>query len=125
MRDIYLHRAASGERLAGPLKRARTAWERMVGLLGTDALAPGRGMVIEECWAVHTFFMKYPIDIVFADRALRVTALRRALPPWRMAASLRAASVIELGAGTLEGLDLAVGETLEFRPQPAEIEPSP
>jgi uncharacterized membrane protein (UPF0127 family) len=115
MKTVNLHRAGSGERIAGPLWLAQSSWERMKGLLGRKELSPGRGMVIRGCYSVHTFFMKFPLDLVFTDRSLRVLKTRRGVRPFRMAFSLWADTVIELGPGSFERSPIRVGEILELR----------
>jgi uncharacterized membrane protein (UPF0127 family) len=116
MKTVTLHRTGTGDCIAGPLEVAQTEWQRMVGLLGRDDLPRGRGMVLEDCFAIHTFFMRFAIDVIYVDRAMRVRKVIQGLKPWRMSASLGAAAVIELGAGTLDGSDVATGDALELRP---------
>ena len=65
-------------------KVARTFPERARGLIGTKELAPGEGLLIEKCNAIHTFFMKYPIDATFLDRDGRVVKVVRRIRPWRL-----------------------------------------
>ena len=89
--------------------------ERMRGLLGKEALAPGDALVISPCSAVHTFGMRYPIDVVFYDRSNRAVAAVPNLRPYRLTRWYpRAKGVIELPAGTLESKPLDTGDLLEF-----------
>jgi uncharacterized membrane protein (UPF0127 family) len=69
-------------------------------------------MIIAPSNAVHTFFMKFPIDLAFVGRDGRVRKVREVVRPWRMAAALRAYAVIELPAGVLRSTDTVVGDTL-------------
>jgi uncharacterized membrane protein (UPF0127 family) len=76
-------------------------------------LPAGSGIWISPCSGIHTFFMRFSIDVVFLDRGQRVVRVCPALRPWRMVPLVRGArSVLELPAGTLEGLSLARGEQL-------------
>ena len=61
---------------------ARTFAERARGLIGRPRPAKGEGMLIEKCNAIHTFFMKYPIDATFLDRDGNVVKSVRGIPPW-------------------------------------------
>ena len=61
---------------------ARTFAERARGLIGTKDLAPGEGMLIEKCNAIHTFFMSFAIDAAFLDSEGRVVKTVRGIPPW-------------------------------------------
>ena len=62
---------------------ARTFCERARGLIGTRHLAPDEGMLILKCNAIHTFFMRFPIDATFFDRHDRVVKVVRNIRPWR------------------------------------------
>lgn len=87
---------------------------RRKGLLGRDALAPGQGLWIVPCEAVHTFAMRFAIDLVYLDRKRRVLKVRHSVPPGRISACLRAHSVIELPAGTVRQAHVNPGDLLEF-----------
>jgi uncharacterized membrane protein (UPF0127 family) len=69
-------------------------------------------MVIAPSNAVHTFWMRFPIDILFVRRNGVVSKVRRNVPPWRAVAALWAYAVIELPAGTLGVDDARVGDVL-------------
>lgn len=76
-------------------------------------LAPGEGMWIAPCNGIHTFFMRFPIDVVFLDRGQRVVRVYPALRSWRLIPLvLGARSVVELPGGTLEQLALPRGEQM-------------
>ena len=63
-------------------KVARTFRERARGLIGTKTLAPGEGLLIEKCNAIHTFFMSFPIDAYFLDDGNRVIKTVKMIRPW-------------------------------------------
>ncbi|MGC8881606.1 MAG: DUF192 domain-containing protein [Bryobacteraceae bacterium] len=97
--------------------RAETAGDsgsRRRGLLGRTSLDEGEGLWIVPCEAVHCFFMKFTIDVVFLDRAKRVVKVRPSLRPWRISGSLRAHSVLELPEGTIRATGTRPGDELEF-----------
>ena len=75
-----------------------TRRERMRGLLDADGLSPRHGMLFERCRAVHTFGMRFPIDVVFLDRDLRVVDVRRLVPGRLTRPRLRARHVLECPA---------------------------
>lgn len=91
---------------------ARGFFARLVGLLGQRSLAPGHALLITPCNNVHTFFMRFAIDVVFIDREGAVLAIMPHLAPWRMAAALRAHACLELAAGGAVLYQLAVGQRL-------------
>lgn len=79
---------------------ARTFYERTKGLIGRRDLAVGRGLLIERCNAIHTFFMKFAIDATFLDRNNRVVKVVRNIRPWRLLVwgGWRARKVLETSA---------------------------
>lgn len=89
---------------------------RRRGLLGRDSLDPGEALWIVPCEAVHTFGMKFPIDLVYIDRKQRVRKVRSAVPAWRMSICFTAHSVIELAAGAAKAAHTVCGDQLEFSP---------
>jgi uncharacterized protein len=91
---------------------ANTSAKRRTGLLKHERLEPGEGLLIAPCSAVHTFFMKFPIDLVYIDRKRKVRKVRSAVPAWRMSACLTAHSIIELPAGTVERTRTVAGDQL-------------
>jgi uncharacterized membrane protein (UPF0127 family) len=98
--------------LASSVEVARTSATRRRGLLGRDHLAGGTALVILRCNAVHTIGMRFPIDVAFVDRSLRVRKVVRDLRPWRMAGSLPASMAIEFAAGSLPPDTLRVGDEI-------------
>ena len=93
---------------------ADTSKKRKTGLLKHTGLEAGEGLWITPCEAVHTIGMKFPIDVLFLDKKRRVLKIRHSMPRWRMAASLRAHSVLELPSGTAAATQTVAGDQLEF-----------
>lgn len=87
---------------------------RRRGLLGRDGLRPGEALWITPCEAVHTWGMKFPIDVVYLNRKKKVRKIRQAMMPWRMSACLFAHSVLELPAGSITRTQTCVGDQLQF-----------
>lgn len=115
MRGGCLVEGDTGRVVVARVGRTTNALERMRGLLGRPSPAPGAGLLISPCGAVHTAGMAYPIDVVFLDRELRVQKLVVGLVPWRTAVCRGARHTLELGAGALERLGLAPRQRLEWR----------
>ena len=97
------------------LELAVDSVSRRKGLLGRDGLADTTGIVIAPTNAVHTFFMRFPIDIVFVTRAGEVLKIRAAVPARRIAIALRAFAVVELAAGCAARQDLRRGDFVSVR----------
>ncbi len=85
---------------------------RMRGLLGRRDLPRGEGILLRPAASVHTFFMRFPIDVVFLDREQVVVGIEPRLRPWRTAGRRGAHAVLELAAGESERRGLAVGDAL-------------
>ncbi len=103
-----------GRVLADRAEIADTSAKRRTGLLKHTGLQPGEGLWIAPCEGVHTFGMKFTIDVVFLSRKKRVLKIRPAMVKRRIAFSLRAYSVLELPAGTLAETGTVAGDQLEF-----------
>ena len=104
-----------GANVAGRVSVAGTSSARRKGLSGLDALAGGRGLWIAPCEAVHTFGMKFPIDVLFLDRELCVRKIVTGLSRRRIAVCLSACSVLELDAGAILRSGTQVGDRLVFQ----------
>jgi uncharacterized membrane protein (UPF0127 family) len=87
---------------------------RRKGLLGRNQLPAGEGLWIVPCESVHTFGMRFPIDLVYLDRNKKVKKVRSGVPPWRLSACLSAYSVVELASGTVHMTQTMPGDNLEF-----------
>jgi uncharacterized membrane protein (UPF0127 family) len=96
------------ERAAGPV-------DRLVGLLGRKSLLTGEGLWIEPCNGVHTWFMRFAIDLLVLDGEGRVLRVVTALPPWRLSMPVKGGrSVVELPAGTLSGCAIGPGDRVAW-----------
>lgn len=110
---VQLTNKTTNQVLVSELKVATHFWERMRGLLGTQSLSAHEGLWIHRCNSIHTFFMKYPIDVVFLNRDLQVKEVRKQIEPNRVLLPIwGASSVVELKAGVAEQLQIRKGDTL-------------
>ncbi|HOV97257.1 MAG TPA: DUF192 domain-containing protein [Thermomonas sp.] len=92
-------------------------WSRMRGLLARPALAKdgSQAMWITPCASVHTFGMRYALDVVYLDRNGAVVGLREHLRPWRVSACVQAAVAVEFHTGALAHLRPQRGERWQWR----------
>jgi uncharacterized membrane protein (UPF0127 family) len=104
--------------LATEASIADTSAARCVGLLRHDSLPPGHGLWIVPSEGIHTFGMKFAIDVIFLGRKKNVLKVRRRMGPRRLSLCLWAHSVLELPAGTLEATGTGRGDQLEFEHVP-------
>lgn len=104
------------------LRRAERWFDRLRGLLGSPPLPPGHGLLLVPCAAIHTAFMRHPIDVVFLDRRGYILEVVATLPPWRAAACPGARQTVELAAGEARRLGLVPGMHIDATmPRPAPI----
>ena len=103
-----------GVALAAAAEVADTSTKRREGLLKRTGLEEGGGLWISPCEAVHCFFMKFTIDVLFLTKDKRVAKARRSLKPWRLSGSLRGHSVLELPEGVIAATGTQKGDELEI-----------
>ena len=96
--------------IASAVELALSRKARRTGLLGRAAMDPGAALVLAPCCAVHTAFMRFPIDVLFMDRTGRAMRVIHGLKPWRAAASPQAYAVVELPAGVLARFEVGAGD---------------
>jgi uncharacterized membrane protein (UPF0127 family) len=107
-----------GATLGCDVRLADTPRARRIGLLKHDRLNPGQGLWIYPSQAIHTFGMRFPIDVVFLDRRMRVKRVYHELAPFRLTSLVWSAqSVLELPSGSLAGTKTAVGDELQISPR--------
>lgn len=87
---------------------ASTRAARMRGLARLDALPEGTALHIPRCRSVHTFTMRFPLDLIWLDAEGRPVRVDRGVPARRMKGCRRARSVVECDAGAADGF-LAAG----------------
>jgi uncharacterized membrane protein (UPF0127 family) len=103
--------------LATQLCVAGTHWTRFRGLMATDAadFRAGQGLWIIPSHGVHTFAMRFPIDVIYLDGSKVIVHLLKQLKPWRVAPlRMQAASVLELPENTLEETGTLLGDEIEI-----------
>ena len=114
MAKIKILNRTRGTVLATEADVADTSRKRNVGLLKHKSLPAGQGLWIVPCEGIHTFGMKFAIDVVFLDRKKKVMKVRPDMGRRRISLSLLAHSVLELPAGTAAATGLRKGDELEF-----------
>lgn len=98
--------------LAASLEGAFDSASRTRGLLGRDSLADGAALIIAPCSSIHTFGMRFPIDVVFVNREGYVLKTRANMPRGRLTGALRAFAVVELPAGAIARTGVWPGDKL-------------
>jgi uncharacterized membrane protein (UPF0127 family) len=107
-----------GTVLAERVAIAESLLARTRGLLGTRVLARSEALLLRPCRQVHSFFMRYALDLVFVDRQGRVLLTRQNFGTNRISPLvMRANAVLELAAGALASTPTETGDVLSFEPR--------
>ena len=89
--------------LAEDIFMADTIFKRAKGLLGKKEFLPGQALILKPCNSVHTFFMRFPIDLLFVDNQYKVIKALSGFIPNRISCIFwKSHLVIELPRGILE-----------------------
>ncbi len=105
--------ARNGASLGDRVIVANGRLARMRGLLGRPEPERGEGLLIAPCSGIHTWFMRYEIDVAFLDRDGRIVKKREHLPPFRVLPKVRGArAALELPSGELDRADARLGDTI-------------
>ena len=92
-----------GKVLGEKIHLADSFWLRLKGLLGKKALERGSGLLLRPCRQVHTWFMAFPLDIIFLDKEGQIVELIRGLGPGQVSPLVvRSQQVLEMPVGTIE-----------------------
>ena len=107
--------ARTARLVAGRVEVARGRVRRAVGLIGRRGLGDGEALWIAPSRGVHTWGMRFAIDVLALDRAGRVVDLVADLRPWRLRLPRRGCGgVLELAAGTIERTGTVMGDEIVF-----------
>lgn len=105
----------TGKVLVRRLFLADSFWRRLLGLIPHREICAGEGLLLTPCKGIHTFFMRYDIDVLYLDKDMCVVASFPEVKPWRVLPQLSAAvQVLEMATGTLSASRTRVGHKLMF-----------
>ena len=103
-----------GKILADSLDVADTFAKSLMGLMGKSCLKGRRGLWIKPCQSVHTFWMRFPVDVLFLDKEGIVVHFIESMKPFRISKHvLKARSVLELPAWSIRDSDTQLGDRIE------------
>ena len=109
-----LRNASSSRVVADTVELAITRATRRRGLLGRDGLPSGHALLIAPCSSIHTWFMRFPIDVIFVRRDGLVLKTRAAIPAWKMAFGWAAYATVEVPSGAVALNSVKPGDRLEL-----------
>ena len=101
--------------IVNQLKEAYHFFNRLRGLMFTDKLDSGTGLHLKPCRSIHTFFMNYPIDVLYMNEQNIIVAIEESVEPGKVGKLYAdASSVVELPAGTVQETGTMVGHSLSI-----------
>jgi uncharacterized protein len=106
----------SGLLLATRIEGAFDSSSRNRGLLGRGSLSDGHCLILARCNSIHTFFMRFAIDVAFVRRDGRVVKIKQDVRPWRVGIAAGAFAVVELPTGVLARTDTQTDDLLQLTP---------
>ncbi|MBB6455117.1 hypothetical protein HNQ94_003612 [Salirhabdus euzebyi] len=102
--------------LADEVWQAHSFFKRLKGLMFTKEFGTGCALHIKPCQSIHSFFMNYPIDVLYINEWNEVVAFDQTFPPGKVGKKYRhVKSVLELPAGTIEKSNIEIGHKISFK----------
>lgn len=93
---------------------AKTFFQRFLGLMFRKSIAKEEALIFPNVNSIHMFFMRFPIDVLYLDKANKVLKIKHSLMPWCMSSCIRAKITIELPAQKVTETNTEAGDILEF-----------
>ncbi len=88
---------------------------RLIGLMGQKQLPPERAMILSPCTSIHTFFMRFDIDVLFVDKDNKVIGVCVAMKPWRVSPVYwKSKFVVELPSGMIASTSTALSDEISL-----------
>jgi hypothetical protein len=92
---------------------ANSFFKRLKGLLGCKSLNEGEALIITHSKSIHTFFMRFPIDVLFVDKNNKIVKLIPSLKPFRLTSiCFKSAYVVELPSGKIHSSNTSLGDLI-------------
>jgi len=116
MQIVQVLNVSKGTVIAQQARLACSLGQRMKGLLGQDSLSANEALILKPCSSIHTFFMRFSIDVLFLDKNMQIVKLFRNMPPNRLSPVVWGSRIaIELPAGKTSQTNTQIGDIVEFK----------
>ena len=97
------------------IKRAESMFARGIGVIGWEDFGDYNGLFLINTNSIHTYFVRFPLDLVFVDKELTVVKLVKNLKPFRLSPIVwESKHVLEMPAGSIEKFSIKTGNKLDF-----------
>ncbi len=115
MSVLTVRNATRDQVIGTKIREARTFLSRGKGLMFAPELEWGEGLIIDPCSSIHTFFMRFPLDVLYMNRDNAVIRADQRMKPWRIGPVFTGSKwVIELPPGTIEATGTEAGDRIEL-----------
>lgn len=113
-KQLYINESGAESRMLCNIYIADNFILRARGLLFRKKIGDSEGLLITRCNSVHTFGMRYPIDIVFLNAQMRIIEIVKSLAPYRFSINRKANAVLEFAGSFSETKKIRVGMACEW-----------
>jgi uncharacterized protein len=106
---------SNGAEIANEIAKAHSFFTRFKGLMFSKSLPEGHGLHIQPCQSIHTFFMNYPIDVLYLNKEYEIVGLQESFQPSKIGQVYKNGySVLELPPGSIQKSDTKIGQKIKF-----------
>lgn len=117
MQTVQIFNVTKGVVIAPQAQLACTLIPRLKGLLGRSGLGQDQGLILKPCNSIHTFFMRFTIDVLFLDKNMRIVKIINSMPPFRLSPLVWTSQMaVELPAGKVAQTETQVDDIVELKP---------
>lgn len=110
---MKVYNSSKNNLIADDVKIAQNFFTRSFGLLLRKSLADNEGLIIKPCCSIHTFFMRFNIDVLFVNKQNQIVALYENVKPWQiLPIHLNSFYVIELLSGSISNKNIEKGNLI-------------
>lgn len=115
---MNIYNSTQNNLISGDVKIAENFFTRSVGLLSRKSLSQDEGLIIRPCCSIHTFFMRFPIDVLFINKKNEIIALYENVKPYRILPIHPTSHyVVELCAGQISNKKIEKGDIIQINEQ--------
>jgi uncharacterized protein len=113
---VTVYNATKNVIVGDRISEARSFWARGRGLMFAPELSSGEGLIIDPCSSIHTFWMRFPLDVLYMDRESTVIRADERMKTWRIGPIFTGSKwVIELPSGTIAKTGTSAGDKIEVQ----------
>lgn len=112
---MKIYNSSQNNIIADDIKTAENFFSRSVGLLSKNSLSEYEALIIKPCCSIHTFFMKFKIDVLFVNKNNEIIALYENVKPFRiLPIHFSSSYVIELAGGSISDKQITKGDLISI-----------